>query len=212
MLCRSLQEPVASVELYEYLDNCIQQLVKKSVKYYEQFNSLATERGLSLEKPKRHDVDLLFVAIADQWPFLFKEPSPAKIALITTWVVSYLDLSMQAGRDHEFLILVRDMIVQSTQDTAGRSALEQALQVSSLVASDKPISRDGNKDQAVVTTSSGYVFSNLQSALLYCFTNTRDALLRDLCPSMEMLIRKSSLGTCFVMYNFLLCCFLGHET
>ena len=129
VLCRSLQEPVASTDIYEYLDTCILQLVRKSVKYHEQCDSLKAECGLALRRSKKRNEDLLLIAIADQWPFLVKTSSVAKSYRLGTWIVSYLDLSMQAGGDRNYLMLVRDKILQSTRDTGGRSALKQALQL-----------------------------------------------------------------------------------
>ena len=137
VLCRSLQEPAASFDIYKYLDDCLLQLVKKSVIYYEQFLSRKVECGWAPEKFKNKHVDLLLVAVADQWPFLVKASPSAKVSEITAWVASYFDLSMQAGRDRDCLILIRDRIIQ---DTPGHSALEQVLQANdSVFAIERPV-------------------------------------------------------------------------
>ena len=146
VLCRSLQEPAASIDIYKYLDDCLLQLVKKSVIYYEQFLSLKVERGWAPEKVKNKHVDLLLVAVADQWPFLVKASPSAKVSEITAWVASYLDLSMQAGRDRGCLMLIRDRIIQ---DTPGHSALEHALQATNPVIATEMLVRsiDSNRKE-----------------------------------------------------------------
>ena len=156
VLCRSLQEPAASIDTYKYLDDCLLQLVKKSVIYYEQFLSLKVECGWAPEESKNKHVDLLLVAVTDQWPFLVKASPSAKVSEITAWVASYLDLSMQAGRDRNCLMLIRDRIIQ---DTPGHSALEHALQANDpVIATEKPvrsIELHGEKDSKAIEPPNG---------------------------------------------------------
>lgn len=131
VLIHSLQSSPALIEIYEYIDNCTIQLIRKTVKYHEQLLSLSVENNAILEGFQRADVDLLMIAITDQWPFLVKASTPVALEGVTKWIVSYLNLSRQAGRDVKLLLILRDAIKQNTKDKANRSALAQALEVPS---------------------------------------------------------------------------------
>ena len=131
LLGHSLLETHASIEVYHFLDDCFLQLVQKAVMYYERMASLKAELSSKFEKSQKADVDLLFIAIADQWPYLRRASKSAVVGSISTWLVFYFDLSKQAGRDLELLYLIRDDILHSTEDATARSMFAQALQAPS---------------------------------------------------------------------------------
>ena len=131
LLGHSLLETQASIEVYQFLDDCFLQLVQKVVIYYERMASLKAELSSKFEKSQKEDVDLLFIAIADQWPFLRRASKSAAVGSISTWLVFYFDLSKQAGRDLELLHLIRNDILHSTEDATARSMFAQALQAPS---------------------------------------------------------------------------------
>lgn len=131
LLRHSLLETQASIEVYNFLDNCYLQLVQKVVIYHERMASLKAEHSLKFENSQKENVDLLLIAIADQWPFLRRASKSAVVGSISRWLASYLDLSKQAGRNLELLCLIRDEILQSTKDATARSMFAQALQAPS---------------------------------------------------------------------------------
>ena len=134
LLSHSLLETQASIEIYHFLDNCFLQLVQKVVIYHERMASLKAEHSSKFEKAQKERFDLLLIAIADQWPFLRRVSKSAVVGSISRWLVSYFDLSKQAGRNLELLYLIRDEILQSTEDATAQSMFAQALQA--------PLSKD----------------------------------------------------------------------
>ena len=125
-LRESLRKSPASTGVYGFLDKCILNVVRKSVIYYEQVHGDCN----SASKPEnfgKATVDLLSAAIADQWPFLVKASTLEVASSVATWIVQFLNLSMHAGRDHHYLVSIRDQMIQSIEDQAIRSTLGQAL-------------------------------------------------------------------------------------
>ena len=98
---------------------------------------MKAQHSSKFEESQKENIDLLLIAIADQWPFLKRASNSAVIGSISRWLVSYLDLSKHAGRNLELLYIIRDEILHSTEDAAARSMLAQALQ--------DPLSKDTPK-------------------------------------------------------------------
>ena len=136
VLSQSLQRSQASIEPYIYIDHCILQLGGKSVKYHERMISLKRERGLIIEDLNKTDVDLLVIAIADQWSFFVNASTKLALADTTKWLASYLSLSKQAGMNLGLLSVIRDEIMQGTEDESARATLSQALHAHSLERSE----------------------------------------------------------------------------
>ena len=128
LLSHSLLETQASIEIYHFLDNCFLQLVQKVVIYSERIASLKTQHSPKFKELQIESIDLLLIAIADQWPFLRRASNSAVVRSISRWLISYLDLSKDAGRNLESLYIIRDEILQSTEDATAQSMFAQALQ------------------------------------------------------------------------------------
>ena len=128
VLSQTLQEPPASKELLSFLDDCILHSIRKSVLYHEKMISFEARGGSIADKPQTKNVNLLLIAVADQLPFLVRASAPNTIVTVTEWLVSWLDLSRQAGQDPDMLLIIRDDIMESIEDTSCRAALAKALQ------------------------------------------------------------------------------------
>ena len=121
----------SSKDLYEYLDSCILQCSRKSVIYYEGRAALIAQQEIGANEMSGCNIDLLLIAIADQWPFLVKAAVSSATLSIATWLVTHLEMSVQAGRHRGLLLAIRDRISNSTKDKDCRAVLENALKPSS---------------------------------------------------------------------------------
>lgn len=127
VLSQSLLRSRASIQSYIYIDHCILQLSRKSVKYHERMIFFRRERGLTVENFRKPNVGLLVIAIIDQWSFFLKASTKSALADTTNWLASYLSLSEQTGMNPGLLLIIRDEIMQSTPDESARATLSQAL-------------------------------------------------------------------------------------
>lgn len=112
-LCLSLQHTSdwrASDSLFEFLDNCLQRLVKRPVKYYEDCTELTSSIRHDHAEVENHRIDLLLITILEQWPFLTGSDA-ISVENIARWLARYLDLLMQAGGCVIVLSNIRDRIM-----------------------------------------------------------------------------------------------------
>jgi len=126
----------ASHTVFEFLDNCILRLVRKPVHYYDAFSNLVTNLDGAVKTTDTH-VDLLLIAIMEQWPFLVKVADLSTVTNVATWLVRYLEFSwlrlrdMYEARLHrestEVLTQIRDQIKVAINDKACHSMLERTL-------------------------------------------------------------------------------------
>lgn len=79
----------ASDNVFEFLDNCILRLVRSLIYYYD----LASSLGFSNEHwvdSSDIKIDLLLVAVMEQWPFLAKSVDSATLQNVSLWLIRYL--------------------------------------------------------------------------------------------------------------------------
>lgn len=126
----------ASNTVFEFLDNCILRLVRKPVHYYDKFSDLiATTAGAI--GPTDTRIDLLLIAIMEQWPFLVKAVDEATVTNVATWLLRYIELSWLRIRNKDearlhrsftgVLAQIRDQITITVNDKACRSMLNRTL-------------------------------------------------------------------------------------
>lgn len=127
LLIHSLRDYSRSDGFYQFLDQCFQQCYRKSVVYYDARVALKHNHSASELEGDGCDVDLLLVAIADQWPFLVQTGTEFVVMETTKWLVQYLDLLMHAGRNHDQLSIIRDRIQRNTRYGDCCTALTRAL-------------------------------------------------------------------------------------
>ena len=130
ILCDSLRECKSNGSFEEvclFLDNCALQCFRKSVVYHEDRAELVVSKSSEPPGAMGRSIDLLVMAIADQWPFLVKAASPSTILSATKFFIVYLNASLGAGADHGLLTAIRNRVRQATEDEECRSLLDGAL-------------------------------------------------------------------------------------
>ena len=115
----------ASDDVFEFLDNCILRLVRSLIHYYDLASSLV------LPKENRVDscdikIDLLLIAVMEQWPFLAKSVDSATLQNVSLWLTRYiaavrLTLSYDGGNIHgsgtaDLLSQIKNQIRTKTED------------------------------------------------------------------------------------------------
>ena len=119
----------ASDNVFQFLDNCILRLVRNLIHYYDLASSLV------LPKENRVDssdikIDLLLVAVMEQWPFLAKSVDSATLQNVSLWLIRYvaavrLTLSYDDGDMHssgtaDLLSQIKSQIRTKTEDKSCR--------------------------------------------------------------------------------------------
>ncbi len=119
----------ASDNVFEFLDNCILRLVRNSIHYYDLASSLV------LPKENRVDtsdikIDLLLVAVMEQWPFLAKSINLVTLQNVSLWLVryaeavrltlSYNDSDMHRSETADLLSQIKSQIRTKTEDKSCR--------------------------------------------------------------------------------------------
>ena len=80
----------ASDSVFEFLDNCILRLVRNLLHYYDLGSSLILNKEHSVELSDI-GIDLLLVAVMEQWPFLAKSVDSATLQNVSLWLVRYVE-------------------------------------------------------------------------------------------------------------------------
>ncbi len=119
----------ASDKVFEFLDNCILRLVRSLIHYYDLASSFF------LPKANRADssdieIDLLLVAVMEQWPFLAQTVGTATLQNVSWWLIRYvaavrLTLSYAGGDIHgsgtaDLLSRIKSQIKAKTEDKSCR--------------------------------------------------------------------------------------------
>lgn len=126
----------ASDKLFEFFDNCVLRLVRKPVHYYDGLSDLVARSDGSHKIVDAH-VDLLLMAIVEQWPFMVKAADDLTITNVATWLTRYVELSWLRSRDIDkadrngpsknVLAHIRDQIKIGVNDEACCCVLDRAL-------------------------------------------------------------------------------------
>lgn len=122
----------ASDNVFEFLDNCILRLVRNPVHYYDLGSSLVLHKEHRVE-PSHIGIDLLLVAVMEQWPFLAKVVDPAALQNVSLWLVRYVEAmrltsshdgsDMQGSGTANLLSHIKSHIRTKTEDKACRRIL-----------------------------------------------------------------------------------------
>ena len=111
--------------IYEFLDNCVLRFIRKPIKYYDNLTHLLED-----VRPRQKDsrrLDLLFVVILEQWPFLVKSSTLSDTVNVTQWLARYLDLSVQAGGDFALLSQICDRLKDEAHNKDCHAILRKAV-------------------------------------------------------------------------------------
>ena len=95
--------------------------------YYEAREAFKRKLPASTIQDSGCEVDLLLVAVADQWTYLIQAGTDSAVFEMTKWLVQYLDLLMHAERRRDLLSLIKDEIEKNTAHEDCRIALTRAL-------------------------------------------------------------------------------------
>ena len=145
-----------SSAVFEFLDNCILRLVRKTVHYFDIYSNLATtkESGLLVTDSQ---IDLLLVVIVEQWPFLLKSTDTSTLMNVVMWLVRYIELSglrieqAFSGQDDDgpikLLELLRDQVRSDVEDKTCSSMLTKSLSHSAELSISMRSNRSANIDE-----------------------------------------------------------------
>lgn len=111
--------------LYEFLDECLVRLAKKSVKYYDDLMTMIYETGCDYADVKNCSIFLFLAVVLEQWPFLVKSASSHHLQNVIGWLVRYLGCSTQAGENSTLLSYIRDRIQQQVSGDEARLLLQK---------------------------------------------------------------------------------------
>ena len=122
--------------LFDFLDNCIIRFTRKPAYYYDRFSSmiLSTSGDCEVGEP---NIDLLFVTISEQWPFVKETTDAIAAREIAIWLIRYVELTNLRLRrsaatksfEGEIKILehIRNQIMADFDDEIFRSELSKSL-------------------------------------------------------------------------------------
>ena len=127
-----------SSRVFEYLDHCFLRLVKKPVHYYDILANLITAAELDIN-PRHCQIDLLLVAIMDQWHFLVKSTDVPTIINVSKWLVrfievtklgnSYVEKSPLQDETIKLLSRIRDQLQSEIHDTTCCAIFERTFRI-----------------------------------------------------------------------------------
>lgn len=126
----------ASNRVFEFIDDCILRLARKPIRYHDGLANLvkAAEIEMNVSDSK---IDLLLVATSEQWPFLVNKADPLALAIISTWLVRYVELmrisvgrnsSGHDGGDSKIISLIRDQMKAKINDNICKRIFSKGLQ------------------------------------------------------------------------------------
>lgn len=113
-------------DIYSFLDDCILKCSRKCVIYHEYHTALLAQTGLASNERTGFHVDLLMIAILSQWSFFVKAAAPSAILSVARWLATYLEVSLQAGRDRGLLQAICGHLEEITDDKDSCAVLKQA--------------------------------------------------------------------------------------
>ena len=106
----------ASNVLYEFLDNCVNRLVRKSIKYCGDLEECARHLDSDSAAAKEKRVSLLLMVLVDQWPFFLRDNSNHEAKHVVYWVIRYIDISYHIGEDPDILSTIKGSFLSQTMD------------------------------------------------------------------------------------------------
>lgn len=130
LLCLSLRgfrEWLASDSLFEFLDNCLTRLMKRPVKYYDDYVDLISTMKSNIIDVRHYEIDLLLITVMEQWSFLVTSASASAVENIVVWLARYLDFSLQMGSHIVILSHIRKSIQDLTTHAESCAILSRAL-------------------------------------------------------------------------------------
>lgn len=100
----------ASGRVFEFLDHCILHLVRRPIHYYDILVELVAAAKLDV-RPGDYQVDLLLIAIMDQWRFMVESADAPTVTNVSIWLVRFIE-EMDLTNDCHENTPVRDGIIK----------------------------------------------------------------------------------------------------
>lgn len=106
-------------EVYIYLDNCFQRLVRKAILYNDLLEQITVETGNHVDI-RAAGIDLLMIAATEQLPHLLKQKQVHAADAVIEWFWPYAKLSLKAGANRRVIERLCEEFIQSR---AGHSSV-----------------------------------------------------------------------------------------
>ena len=100
----------ASSALYDFLDNCILRLVRKTVKYVGDFVELKKSLIATSVNDDNRSVTLLLMAVLEQWPYFIEVCQASDLDNVVNWLARYITVLHFIGEDREMLDVIFDRL------------------------------------------------------------------------------------------------------
>ena len=127
----------ATDRVFEFLDHCISHLIRKPIHYYDILAELIASTELNIN-PRFCQVDILLVAIVDQWRFLVQSADTPTVTNMSEWLARYMEVvNLNKGHVQQgaignettrLLSQLCDQLKSRIQDTTCRAIFEAALE------------------------------------------------------------------------------------
>jgi nucleolar pre-ribosomal-associated protein 1 len=115
----------ASGRQLEFLDDCCNRFVKKSIKYQDDFDAMVATLDTSSSPPG--PFSLLLTTLMEQWAYKAKaQPNDANLKIIGHWLSRFIYLLKKVGEDGAVLQVVIEALA-NTSDKTCRKPLKDAL-------------------------------------------------------------------------------------
>jgi len=124
-----------SSAVYEFLDSCILRLIRKPVHYYDTFSNHVAAAGSGNTVNDVH-IDLLVVAVEEQWSHLAENTNASIVTNVAIWVIRYFEYSSLRimheasakgdGRAIKILVQIRDRLQIDTSHKTCCSMLKRS--------------------------------------------------------------------------------------
>lgn len=132
----------ASGRVFEFLDHCILHLVRRPIHYYDILVELVAAAKLDV-KPGDYQVDLLLIAIMDQWRFMVESADAPTVTNVSIWLARFIEEMDLTNDCHEntpvrdgtikLLSQIHDRLKPGIQDIYCHAMFERVLVERSLV-------------------------------------------------------------------------------
>lgn len=132
----------ASGRVFEFLDHCILHLVRRPIHYHDILVELVAAAKLDFN-PGGYQVDLLLIAIMDQWRFMVESADAPTVTNVSIWSVRFIEEMNLTNDYHEnipfrdgttkLLSQIRDRLTPENQDIYCRAMFERVLVERSVV-------------------------------------------------------------------------------
>lgn len=128
-------KPGITEAIFGYLDDCTQRLVKRSAEYHELLLSLSQDCSNDSPNVCTGDgVDLILVALVEQWPHLRESASSQVANGVAQWLDHYMSLLARARCDMDILLQLSKQFqaltggIRRLQDTLNDLRQQEILQ------------------------------------------------------------------------------------